>query len=66
MNASIAYRLRNAEMLVLAPIYGKRDDAVISRVARKPVASSSTNNRRPAGIPIPLKAQSRLISFSFP
>jgi hypothetical protein len=49
MNASVAYRWRNAEMLVLAPLYGKQIDTVLSRVARKPVQSC----RMSFGIPIP-------------
>ncbi len=50
MNASVAYRWRNAEMLILAPLYGKQTDAVLSRVARKPVRSC----RLSSGLPIPL------------
>ncbi len=49
MNASVAYRWRNAEMLVLAPLYGKQTDAVLSRVARKPVQCC----RLSSGSPIP-------------
>ena len=48
MNASVAHRWRNAEMLVLAPLYGKQTNAVLSRVARKPVRSC----RLSPGIPI--------------
>ena len=53
MNASVAYRWRNAEMLVLAPLYGKETDVVLSRAARKPVASSVVARPNSAGIPIP-------------
>jgi hypothetical protein len=49
MNASVAFRWRNAEMLVLAPLYGKQIDAVLSRAARKPVQPC----RMSSGIPIP-------------
>ncbi len=53
MNASVAYRWRNAEMLVLAPLYGKQTDVVLSRPARKPAASSVAPRPNTAGIPIP-------------
>lgn len=56
MNASVAYRWRNAEMLVLAPLYGKQSaDAVLSRVARKAVQSSSFIRLYPAGIAVPIR-----------
>lgn len=53
MNASVAYRWRNAEMLVLVPLYGNRvADAVLSRRARKPVVCNSMRRSVPAGIPV--------------
>lgn len=58
MKAAVAYRWRNAEMLVLAPLYGKQaTDAVLSRAARKPVQSSPSIRSYPAGIPVPAYRQ---------
>jgi hypothetical protein len=49
MKASVAYRWRNAEMLVLAPLFGRRaTETVISRTGRKPVQPF----RLTPGIPI--------------
>ncbi len=52
MTASLAFRMRYAELIVLSALYGRTvADAVLSRPARKPVASCS--KKPAAGIPIP-------------
>ncbi len=55
MNTSVAYRWRNAEMLVLAPVYGKQIDVVLSRIGRKSIQSCHLSS----GIPIPRHAAIR-------
>ncbi len=53
MTASIAFRWRHADLIVLSALYGRRAaEAVLSRPARKPVACSR-KSAAPRGIPIP-------------
>jgi hypothetical protein len=54
MNASIAFRLRCCETIVLAPA-GMTVHTVLSRPARKPVQTTTTRCPAPAGIRIPLR-----------
>jgi len=58
MPASIAYRWLNADRIVLSALYGPGADAVLSRPARKPVASCQ-KPAGAAGIPIPCRNPAR-------
>lgn len=51
MNSSLVRRWRNADIIILAAVYGKRASTVLSRPARKPVAYAHA--KPPGGIPIP-------------
>jgi hypothetical protein len=60
MTASLAFRWRHAELLVLSSLYGRQAaDAVLSRpAARKPVASCS-QKMLARGIPLPQRRVAR-------
>lgn len=52
MNASLAFRWRYADWIVLSTLYGRKTaNAVLSRSPRKPVAKATA----PAKIPIPCR-----------
>ena len=51
MNSSLVRRWRNADAIVLAAVYGKRANTVLSRPARKPVAYANATRPRQAGFP---------------
>ncbi len=53
MNSSLVRRWRNADAIVLAAVYGKRANTVLSRPARKPVAYANATRPQAGGIPIP-------------
>jgi hypothetical protein len=53
MNSSLVRRWRNADVIVLAAVYGKRANTVLSRPARKPVAYANAGRPQAGGIPIP-------------
>ena len=55
MNASLFQRWRNADLIVLSAVYGKRANSVLSRPARKPFAYASRTRPQLAGIPIPVR-----------
>jgi hypothetical protein len=63
MNSSLVRRWRNADAIILAAVYGKRANTVLSRPARRPVAYA---NARPqaGGIPIPAGVWLRFSSLS--
>jgi hypothetical protein len=52
MNSSLVRRWRNADVIILAAVYGKRASTVLSRPARKPVAYAN-DKAQAGGIPIP-------------
>lgn len=52
MNSSLLRRWRNADAIILAAVYGKRANTVLSRPARKPVAYANARAQA-GGIPIP-------------
>ena len=53
MNSSLVRRWRNADAIILAAVYGKRANTVLSRPARKPVAYANATQPQAGGIPIP-------------
>jgi hypothetical protein len=53
MNSSLVRRWRNADAIILAALYGKRANIVLSRPARKPVAYANATRPKAGGIPIP-------------
>ena len=53
MNSSLVRRWRNADAIILAAVYGKRANTVLSRPARKPIAYANAGRPRAGGIPIP-------------
>lgn len=53
MNSSLVRRWRNADAIILAAVYGKRANTVLSRAARKPVAYANATRPHVGGIPIP-------------
>ena len=53
MNSSLVRRWRNADAIILAAVYGKRANTVLSRPARKPVAHANATRPQAGGIPIP-------------
>lgn len=53
MNSSLVRRWRNADAIVLAAVYGKRANTVLSRPARKPVAYANVTRPQAGRIPIP-------------
>ena len=53
MNSSLVRRWRNADAIVLAAVYGKRANTVLSRPARKPVAYANATRPQVGAIPIP-------------
>lgn len=54
MNASIAFRLRCCETIVLTPV-SLTVHTVLSRPARKPVQITTVQCSAPAGLRIPLR-----------
>jgi hypothetical protein len=55
MNASLFRRWQNADLILLAAVYGKRAHTVLSRPAGKPVASAGAPQPNAGGIPIPVR-----------
>jgi hypothetical protein len=60
MNSSLVRRWRSADAIILAAVYGKRANTVLSRPARKPVAYANATRPRQAGFPFPAGVPLRL------